>query len=131
PRAARHEPEPPPGVLVREEGPHERDEEGERHQRVEPLERTLADARDDSLPHGEAREDEVRPGEAEPEEHDLCGRGHGRVLTRRGGLRQEGPRGLPLAPRMAAARALPWLLAGGVLTGGARTGPRLRAPTRS
>src|SRR5206468_3623403 len=45
PRAPRHEPEPPPGVLVREEGPYERDEEGERHQRVEPAERVLAGAR--------------------------------------------------------------------------------------
>src|SRR5947208_2075707 len=84
-------------------------------QEVERAERALAEARDDPLPHGEAREDEVRPGEAEPEEHDQRGRGHGRVLARRGGLRQEGPRGLPLAPRMAAARALPWLLAGVVL----------------
>src|SRR5205814_1334819 len=65
------------------------------HQRVEPAERVLADARDDPLPHGEARKDEVRPGEPEPEEHDLRGRGHGRVLTRGRGLRQEGA--LPLA----------------------------------
>src|SRR5207247_709199 len=70
-----------------------------------------------------------RPGEAEPEEHDQRGRGHGRVLARGGGLRQEGPRGLPLAPRMAAARALPWLLAGVVLTGCARTEPGLQAAT--
>src|SRR5437016_1585995 len=105
PRAALHEPEPPPRVLVREEGPDERHEEGERHQRVEPAERALAEARDDPLPHGKARENEVRPGEAEPEEHDQRGRGHGRVLARGGGLRQEGPGGLPPGPADGGARS--------------------------
>ena len=37
--------------------------------------------------------------------------------------------GYPLAPRMAAARALPWLLAGVVLAGCARTGPGLPVAT--
>src|SRR5438093_1630847 len=128
PRATRHEPEPPPGVLVREEGPDERDEEGERHQRVEPTERSLADARDDPLPHGKAREDEMRPGEAEPEKHDLRRRRHGRVLARGEGLRQEGGGGLEsLSARMPATRALPWLLAGVIVAGCTRSGAVLTA----
>src|SRR5438093_520109 len=75
--SGRHRPQPRAGVLEREVGPHERDEEGEGDERVEAAERVLADPGDEAPPHGQARQREVRSREAEPEEDDPHRWGHG------------------------------------------------------
>ena len=87
------DPEPGSRMLVREEGPHQRHEEGEGDQRVDPAEGVLADAPDDALPYGKARERQVRAGEAEPEERNLRAGGHGPLLARGAVFDKRGPVG--------------------------------------
>src|SRR5262245_34594985 len=105
-RAPLDDPEPAPDMLVREERPYERHEDGERDQRVEPLEETRPETRDQAAPHGQAREPHVGYREREPEERDRDRGRHAERLTRR-----------PCRDKMVAlpASEVPGRTAGGVL----------------
>src|SRR5262249_46394407 len=82
-RAPLDDPEPAPDMLVREERPYERYEDRERDQRVEPLEETRPETRDQAAPHGQAREPHVGRREREPEERDGDRGRHAERLARR------------------------------------------------